>query len=192
LWKEIANYDGIMIDQPEIFVDKESKYQGMKPDDMKVLADTFREILIEEVKDDIAVVEKSGPRVLYLRLGLTGLYLKRKWSKNPLAYTPVGVVAHGVKRAVTKDLSKKVSLVEANLEWELMDSVTGEVLGAVVEQRGARKDKSRKQKADPTSWDEMSDLFHEAGARTACRLSNARRSEEEWVDCQKLPKPTAN
>ncbi len=48
-----------MIDQPEIFIHPDSKYKGMKPDDMKALADGFREILIDEIKKrDIRVVEE--------------------------------------------------------------------------------------------------------------------------------------
>ena len=35
----MANYSAVMIDQPEIFIAPKSKYKGMKPDDMKQLAD---------------------------------------------------------------------------------------------------------------------------------------------------------
>ena len=34
----LANYDKVMIDQPEIFIDPESKYKGMKPDTMLEIA----------------------------------------------------------------------------------------------------------------------------------------------------------
>ena len=190
VFDELANYDGIMIDQPEIFIDSESKYQGMKPDDMKLLSDTLREILIAEIKElkEFKVVEKSGPKVLYLRIGLTGLHLKRKWSKNPLAYTPVGFVASTAKRALTKNITKKISIVEANLEMELQNSVTGERLGAAVEQRGARKDKAKQQQKDPTSWEELDDIFREAGARLACRFGNASKPVAQQVDCRALAK----
>jgi hypothetical protein len=187
LFKELANYDGIMIDQPEILIHPESAYQGMKPDDMKILADAFREAVTTEIKD-FPVVEKSGPKVLYVRIGLTGVYLKKKRSKNPLAYTPVGFVASSTKKAMTKDITKKILLVEANIEWQLMDSETGEVLAAVVEQRGALKDKEKQQKADPTSWDELDDIFREAGVRLSCRLDNATKPEAEQVDCRNIPK----
>ena len=36
--ENMANYSAVMIDQPEIFIAPNSKYKGMKPDDMKVLA----------------------------------------------------------------------------------------------------------------------------------------------------------
>ena len=190
LYKVLANYDGMMIDQPEIFIAPESKYQGMKPDDMKTLSDAFREILTAEIKElkEFKVVEKRGPKVLYLRIGITGLHLKRKWSKNPLAYTPVGFVASTAKRALTKNITKKISLVEANVEMELQDSVTGERLAAAVEQRGARKDKAKEQKKDPTSWEELEEIFREAGTRLACRLDNATKPESQRVDCRALAK----
>ena len=37
--ENMANYSAVMIDQPEIFIAPKSKYKGMKPDDMKQLAD---------------------------------------------------------------------------------------------------------------------------------------------------------
>ncbi len=183
LFKELANYDGIMIDQPEIFIHPESKYKGMKPDDMKVISDEFRQTMVEKLKEHYTIVEETGPNVLYLRMAFSGLYLKKKRSKNPLSYTPVGLVAGGVKKAVTRDITKKISLVEANLEMQILVSLTGEEIGAIVTQRGVRKDKEHGQKADPTSWDELDELIDRAGTRLACRIGNTRLPEGQRIDC---------
>ncbi len=43
----MANYSAVMIDQPEIFVSPDSQYKGMKPDDMKQLADSFRNAMVQ-------------------------------------------------------------------------------------------------------------------------------------------------
>ena len=161
----------------------ESPYKGFKPDAMKAIADGFRAAVIEELSATFTVVEEPGEKVLYLRLAATNLYVKRKWSKNPLSYTPVGIAANAVKKALTKNLDKKLSLVELNVEAEMLDSMTGERLAAAVESLGVRKDKEAGQKKDPTSWSQLEWAMRECGRRMRCRLDNARRPLEEWVDC---------
>ncbi len=179
----LQGYDSIMVDQPEIFLHPESPYTGFKPDDMKAIADGFRDAVSQELGTMYAVVEEPGEKVLYLRIAATNLYVKRKWSKNPLNYTPVGFVKTAVKKKLTKDLDKKLSLVELTVEAELLDSTTGERLAAAVERLGARKDKQAGQKKDPTSWAELDWAMRECGRRMRCRLDNARRPEAERVDC---------
>ncbi|MET0660826.1 MAG: hypothetical protein ABW110_22015, partial [Steroidobacteraceae bacterium] len=41
--KRAAQYTAVMVDQPELFIHPDSKYKGIKPDDMKIIADTLRE-----------------------------------------------------------------------------------------------------------------------------------------------------
>jgi len=179
----LQGYDSIMVDQPEIFLHAESPYKGFKPDTMKAIADGFRNAVIQELGTTYAVVEEPGENVLYLRLAATNLYVKKKRSKNPLAYTPIGIVKNTVQKALTKDLDKKFSFVELNVEAELLDSTTGERLGAAVERLGARKDKETGQKKDASSMEQMEWAMGECGRRLRCRLDNARRPQEEQVDC---------
>jgi hypothetical protein len=179
----LAGYDSIMVDQPEIFLHAESPYTGFKPDDMKAIADGFRAAVSAELGTTYAVVEEPGEKVLYLRIAATNLYVKKKRSKNPLNYTPVGFAVKKVRQALTEDLDKKLSLVELSVEVELLDSTTGERLAAAVERLGARKDKEAGQKKDPSSWTELEWAMSEVGRRMRCRLDNARRLEAERVDC---------
>ena len=44
-FQRLADYDSIMVDQPEIFLDPDTKYKGIKPDHMKVLADAMRQAI---------------------------------------------------------------------------------------------------------------------------------------------------
>ncbi len=186
LLEKLQSYDAIMVDQPEIFIADDSRYKGMKPDDMKLIADTFRDIMLGELGEDYRIVEDPGPGVLYLRIAFSDMFVKRKMSKNPLSYTPVGAVLKATKNALTKNIMKKISLVEAKMEVELLDSRTGEVLGAVVEKRGRRKDKKIQQKADPANWDELVEVFHVGGRRLSCRFSNARLPVAQRVDCMQI------
>jgi hypothetical protein len=192
--EKLAGYRAVLIEQPEIFLHPESSYKGMKPDQMKALADAYAEAVEEALEEsdewpgDVSfeVVEEPGPGVLHLRVAIGDLVLKKKRSKNPLAYMPIGATVRLAKSALTQDLTTKVSLVEVSLEIELLDSQTGEVLGAGVWSRGARKDKAAGQKAEPASWEELEAIMLESGRRLNCRLNNSRVPKEEWVDCGEL------
>ncbi len=56
----IADYTAVIIDQPEIFIAPNSKYKGIKPDDMKALADAFRTSMSQALAQDFMIVEQSG------------------------------------------------------------------------------------------------------------------------------------
>src|SRR5687768_9452477 len=45
-----AQYTAVMVDQPELFIHPDSKYKGIKPDDMKIIADALREKVTAELK----------------------------------------------------------------------------------------------------------------------------------------------
>lgn len=189
-----AQYDAVMVDQPEVFIASDSKYKGIKPDDLKVLADSFRAAVTEELAGAYRIAEAPGPGVLYLRFATTGLQLKKK--KNLLDFTPVGVVTNvvpGVKQvknairnAAIEDLSKRVSLVELTIEAELLDSLSGERLAALIEQVGQRKDREAGLEQEETSWEEVDATVRAYGERMACRFGNARLEAAQRQDCRLL------
>jgi uncharacterized protein (DUF2235 family) len=65
-------------------------YKGMKPDDMKAIADSLRENVASELRAaGYEIVDKPGPNVMYVRMAVGDLMLQKR--KRPiLAYTPVG------------------------------------------------------------------------------------------------------
>jgi len=112
LYERLAKYDKIMIDQPEIWIDPDSKYRGTKPDNIKAIADLLRENLTAKVIDrGYEVVDEPGPGVLYIRTAMTDLYLKKK-KRGILAYTPAGAVAKLGVDAI-RDMMKKIDIIEA-------------------------------------------------------------------------------
>jgi hypothetical protein len=181
--EKLADYKSVMVDQPEIFIAADSPYKGMKPEDMLALSEELRSSVIGRLEGAYPVVDEPGPGVLYLRLAITDLYLKKK-SRSPLGYTPAGAVVHGIKKAATKDMQKKINLVEMTLEVEVLDSEGHQRLVALVEPRGARKDKEKGQKKDPSSWEEMEAMIQSVGKRLRCRLDNARLPAEQQSDCR--------
>jgi hypothetical protein len=171
----MANYSAVMIDQPEIFIAPNSKYKGMKPDDMKALADAFRTSMAQALADTYMIVEQPGPNVIYLRFAMSNLQLKKK-RKGLLSYTPVGIVAGVAKSALTTDITKKIDLKGLTMEMEVLDSNSEEQLAALLEIRSGAKD-------DPASWAELEALINVYSQRVRCRLDNARVAEENRIDC---------
>ena len=168
----MADYTRVLIDWPEIHFSADSQYRGMKPQDIEALAKIMRDTLKSRIEEGghYAVVAKPGADVLYIRTALTELYLKKK--KRPaLAYTPIGAVAK-VGNDALKETLEKVDIIEMALEAEFADSQSGEVLAALVVERGARKRKAEGQKEQRMDVAEFRATIHEYSERLRCRLDN--------------------
>jgi hypothetical protein len=183
--QRLADYNSIMVDQPEIFIAADSKYRGAKGDQLKALSDIARLSAIAQLEaGGFNVVDQPNPDTLYMRWAITNLYLQKK-KRGILSFTPVGMVVHATKGAATRDLWKKIDIAELSLEAEFSDVVTGEVLASVSSfKQGFRKQKGTK--ADIVSWQELEALFDTVGQRMSCTLTNASSSEEEWKDCSAI------
>jgi hypothetical protein len=172
---KMGKYSAVMIDQPEIFVAPNSKYKGMKPDDMKQLADAFRGAMAQSLSTTYMIVDQPGPNVLYVRFAISNVQLKKK-KKGLLGYTPIGLVAGAAKSAMTSDFTKKIDLKGLTMEMEILDSNSEEQLAALLETRSGKK-------AEPASWAELEALIAVYSQRVGCHLDNARVAEDKRVDC---------
>ena len=173
--ERMAQYNAVMIDQPEIFIAIDSPYRGVKPKQLNALADALRAKIAEAMSEDYYVVDRPGENVLYVSVAATNLKLKKK-KKSLLSYTPVGLVSGAVVGAATSDIAKKASLQDLVIEFEAYDSVTNERLVAIIDSRGNAK-------KDPTSWGELEMIFAEYGRLMQCRFNNARLPAEQRVNC---------
>ena len=105
--QRLADYDAVLVDQPEIFIAADSKYKGAKGDQLKALADVARLATIERLEaGGYTIATEPGPNVLYMRWAITDLYLQKK-KRGILSYTPLGMVVHATKSAAVRDLWKK-------------------------------------------------------------------------------------
>ncbi len=173
--ERLKNFHSIIVDQPEFFLAPDSRQKGIKPDALKMLADDFMNAIADEIEGSYLVVGQSGPGVLHLRWALGNVIFKKKWSKNPLKYTPVGATTNAIKKAISDDLTKKVNIADMTIEAEFLDSATGERLAAFAERR--------KKGEEATSWQELDALMHSYGKLLVCRMDNARKLPTEQVDC---------
>ncbi len=175
--EKLSDTTAFMIEQPEIFVAPDSKYGGMKPDDMKMMADSMRAAFAEALVEKFQIAASPGPNTLVMRMAFTNVHLKKK-GRSLLGYTPVGFVATSAKRAMMNDFVDNILLTEVVWEAEILDSQTGERYGALIISLG-----NKNKKKEFTSWDQLMQVLEIGSARLMCRLSNARIEEGEIRDC---------
>lgn len=188
----LPSYQNIMVDEPVIFIAADSPYKGFKASDLAAISDMMRQSFTKGLQDapmqsgKLKVVDQAGPNTLYMRIGIQNVYI-RKNKRGLLAYTPVGAVVHGVVNAASEAVDK-TTLVEMEVQVEVLDSQSNEVLAAFSVDLGERKDKSTKTEEMAAGWEATSAIAELAGRRMACRFDNSRLPEDEHRDCiQEFP-----
>lgn len=175
---KLAEYDAVMVDQPEFFIAADSPYRGVKARQLDVLGGILRDGFSTGLAKEYFIVERPGAGVLYVRAALSNLKLKRA-KMGVTDYVPIGLATMPIRRAATTDISKKADLRGMVLEMEVFDSVTGERLFAMIDSRGADAD-------NPTSWDQLDQLAKDHGEVMLCHLVNSRYSEVARANCLEL------
>ena len=179
-FERAAGYTAVMLDQPEILFSADSEYRGMKPEDVAALASVMRETAKERLEaGNYKVVEQPGKDVLFVRVALTDLYLKKK-KRGVLAYTPIGAVAK-VGTDALKETLDKLDIIEMTFEAELADSTSRDVLAAIVVPSGGRKTEGEKEQRMDMA--EFRAHINEYASRLRCQLDNAKLTKAESIDC---------
>ncbi len=173
--ERLAQYDAIMIDQPEVFIASDSEYHGVKPKQISAFADSLRGATAAAMSEHLYIVDQPGENVLYLTLAASNVKLTKR-KKTILNYTPAGLVTGAVRGAVTSDIAKKADLQGLVMEGELFDSMTGERLVAIIDSRGINEEEA-------ATWQEIDELTALYAARFICFFRNSRLPTDERVDC---------
>ena len=145
---DLKKYNYIMIEPIEVWLHPDSEYKGIQPDTLKAMADGFTQALVDELEPDYTVVENAGPETLVVRLAITGLKTKKE-KRSLLGYIPVVFVVG----LVNTDALKRVSLIDAGIEAEVLDSVSGETLAVLVD-TGVTVPESESKKGQ-LSWEDI-------------------------------------
>ena len=178
--KRAAAYNAVMVDQPEILFSPDSPIKGMKPDDAKALSEALRDTISGNLAaGGYSVAQKPGPGVIYLRVALTDVIVEKK-KRGVLAYTPTGAVLKAGSDLVKETLDK-VDFIELTFQSELVDSMSNDVLGALVAQRGTRK--AAGQKETRLDIDEMRQNMWVWSYRLRCQLDNSKLPADKQTNC---------
>jgi hypothetical protein len=179
--EKLAKTRILVIPQPELFLAPDSKYKGMKPDNMMALTDSMRQLLVDEFSDGYQIADSPGPNTLVLRMAFTNLHLKKKPRIPVVGWLPPAYIVTSAKRAVLDDFSKNILLTELVWEAEMTDSETGEIIGQILLKLGSHRDKK-----EFTSWDGLVVALAVAAKRMRCRFDNAPLPESQRRDCLEI------
>ncbi len=166
------NYSRFIFPPIEIWIDPDSEYKGVQPDQLKKITDHFLEVMTDALKDGYPIVDKPGPGVAIVRIALTNVYLKKKkvkWQN----FTPIGAIGKGVQKAA----GKNIALTTANVEVEMLDSQSGQRLRAGVDLQAGEKlrEKIQKGKKHPeTTWGDVEDTLEFYAKQFRKRMDAAR------------------
>ncbi len=164
----LSAYSSVLIEPVEIWIHPDSEYKGIEANVVKAIGDGFAQILIDELAPDYPSVNKAGPETLVIRLAVVGLKMKES-ERGILGWTPIGLAVD----ALNMDALKRVSLVDAGIEAEVLDSTTGERLGVLVD-TGISRALSATEREE-LSWEDLDMSLRFYAKRFHSRLDNAKK-----------------
>jgi hypothetical protein len=174
VFDRIAKYTAVMVDEPEVLISATSDYKGAKPTDLAAVAMLVRTDVSDAMKaGGYGVVDAAGPSVLYLKIAVTDLSLKKK-KRALLAYTPAGFIINAGVKAL-QDMMQKYDIMGAAIQGQISDSTSSEVLSEFVALRGnnGKRMEFKEFDADIKSF----------ASRLRCRLDNAHMPAAQQIDC---------
>ncbi len=152
-----SKYTKVMFEPLSLFLAPDSEYKGFNAEDVNALGSGFRDVVVQTLEPELPVVQAAGPDVLYVRVALTNVKLKKE-KRGLLSFTPIGLVVTAVKDAA----GKRISVENAVIEMEARDSVTGEPLAVVVDARPGGKEE--------LSWNSIEETFKFYATRFKSRM----------------------
>jgi hypothetical protein len=149
----LGKYKDFIIDPVVIHFHRDSEAKGkLKEQDLTDLKSYMRTALVKAIEDQYGIVYQPGPNVARVRVAITDL----KKSKIVQNILPIGKVAG-------------TGIGGASLEGEMLDSQTGEQLGALVESQLGK----RLSLDGYSTWGDAKAVMDEWAKRFRARLDEA-------------------
>lgn len=157
-------YDKIMIDHVVFFLKEDAEYKGFDADETKELADVFHKAIVDALADAYVITDETGPEVMRLRLAVTDLVPGKPVIGTMTTIIPVGLAVDLIKKGAG---GEHIGTGEVSVEVELLDSQTGERLGAAIDHKAGAKYKVHK---TVTKWGHAKDMFNQWAKNLRKRL----------------------
>jgi hypothetical protein len=119
--KNIHKYFAVIIDPVEIYVSTNADVSKMPDRGRTALAAYFQNAITRAVADAFPVVQEPGPLVLRMRTALIGV--------------DVGAEIPADQKGNAEAIERAVDIGKVGVEMEMVDSVTGEQISAVIDRQ---------------------------------------------------------
>jgi hypothetical protein len=136
-------YKKIMMDQVVFYLKKDTKHHGVNPDSLEKLADEFHMAMADALKGSYPIVDKPGADVLRIRFAVTNI-------------VPSQILMRPTGSSLSAGVSTFVSVGDASIEAELLDSLTNKRIGAAMDRRIGTETQST---AAMDEWKDIKEAF---------------------------------
>jgi putative nucleotidyltransferase with HDIG domain len=147
---DFARYKKVILDNVLFFFAPDSEYKGMDPQELKGLADAFKQQLVASLKQTYPIVAAPGLDVARIRFAITDLRQNRPVTSDFNTDGPIGIDKDNVNRRVA---TSWLGSGATEAEMLIVDSLTQEVIAA------AKDSKATGQKEKFTKWGAAEDAF---------------------------------
>jgi hypothetical protein len=157
-FKEGANlgaYDKIIVDHATFFFKEDADYKGIHPDELTELAQNFHRAFLVTLARAYSFTATPGPGTMRLRLAITDLVPGKPTSGVMTTIIPFGLAASFIKKAIT---GSHIGMAQVSGEAELVDSQTGEILAAAIDNKVGQKHKISE---SFTTWGQVEAIFND-------------------------------
>ncbi|MEH6583850.1 MAG: DUF3313 family protein [Halioglobus sp.] len=120
---DLDRYDKRLIGSVTFYFAEKSKSKDIDADEMKTISDTMKSSLLAAASEKGKVVSAPEESAVLINIAITEINMQNK-KRGLLGYTPMGLVASTAGNLA----GFRVQLRDANIEGEVVDSVTGKVL----------------------------------------------------------------
>ena len=170
------NYNKIMLDAVTVWLGKDAEAHDtgvVPPDDVRDLANSFYKKLSEHLSKDYTIVQSSGPDVMRLSVALTDVEHGMPLLDTVSTVVPIARVLSEGKKLATGTQS---FVGHASVEARIVDSQSGKLLGAGIDQRAGGKKLGK----GPGFWRDVENVFDYWAAKIRWRLCTQRKD----TNCQ--------
>lgn len=150
-WK---SYNKMMLDDVVFFIAEDADYKGFEAKELADLGKAFQQAFIINLAGAVEFTDKPGPGVMRARLAITNLKPSNSFTGTVTTIVPVGLVLSFVKKAAT---GSHIGMGSVAVEAELLDSQSGEVLAAMIDDEMGQKYKIAK---STSKWGHVIDIFN--------------------------------
>ncbi len=170
-----TKYTKVKIAPVTLWSVEDSQLNDVDQAELQKLADYLHTSIYNALKKDYEIVEENGADVMLVRVALTeAVGAKRGWN-TVSTIIPVGLVVSAGKKLAT---GSHAFVGKASIEVEILDSKTGERLGAAVDERAG----SKGVEAEWTQVEKAFDFWSEKMRDRLQRLTRASHMKQSLLD----------
>ncbi len=123
----------MLVDRIRVWFKEDSEYQGIDPDELKMLTDYFYAAIEKTIGDTYPMVAEPGSDVLRLRIAVTDLVPNKPEASVTSLVVPFLWVGEAGAGAATSEPGSTPFTSEATIEVEAIDSVSNQQIAAYMD-----------------------------------------------------------